>query len=235
MTLTTLNKDIQLVTDNHGKYDFQFVKNDLKVADGLESYRNAVIIAILTGYQELNKTNNPTYADFGDKAYQTIKRNKSKDVIFELESYITEVVTNMRRTNSVEEVQITDSEEGYNILVKAISITDEQVVVTTTLTDSISKLNTVLYAKTDLAYCNKNIPLIVDISLKNYEDNSILKDIVYIYINNQYIKTLNLTGETTQFKYTPTSSNEDNVLKIVYKGNPNYNSSEYIIHFISET
>lgn len=235
MSLTTLNKDIKLVKNQYDTYDYSFIKNDLEAVDGLESYRTGIMIAILTGYQELNKTGNPTYTDFGNKSYTTLKRNQSRDVEFELESYITETVGKMRRTKSVNSVTVVSNENnGYNVTVNATSITDDDVVVVTSVNDSISKLNTVLYAKTGLAYCNTNIPLKVDITLQTYEDNTLLKDIVYIYVNNIYIQTLNIKETGTTFKYTPLQSKEDNILKIVYNGNDNYNSSEYILHFISE-
>lgn len=231
--LHTLNKDIKLIKNQYGKYDFEFKKNDLNIVSGIESYKTGILIAVSTGYQELLKTGNSTYADFGNKSFTTLKRNKSREIEFELESYLTEVISKMRRTKNVNEITVTSNNNGYDVFINTTTITDEDVIVETNINDNISKTNTILYAKTELAYCNKNIPLIVDITLQNLENKTLLNDIVYIYINDLYVKTLNLQGDTI-FKYTPSLANEDNVLKIVYKGNEHYNSSEYIIHFISE-
>lgn len=231
---TTLNKDILLIPSKYGKYDLSFNKIDIDVVSGLDSYYNAVKMAILTGFNELTKTGNMTYVDFGCKAHDSIKKNKTNNMEYEIETYVAQTVSDMRRTQSVESVEVTEKMNGYDVTIHAISIDDTEVEMTVELSNKETKTNTALYAKTELAYCNQNIPLRVDISLKNYENNTSINDIVYIYVNDVYVQTFTLKDSVSTFKYIPNRVNHDNSMKILYKGNENYNASEATIHFISE-
>lgn len=121
----TLNEDVQLTSNEYGEWDIKMRDKDYVNVTGITSLRNACIIAILTRYGELNDI--PTYNGFGDKAYQVIKDNQNRLTEFKIETFIREVLENMRRIRTVNEIIIT--KEAYHYLVEftVTSINDELV------------------------------------------------------------------------------------------------------------
>ena len=94
--------------------DFDFQNDDWYNVTGFESLFNACVIAVMTRFQELNFMS--LYEDFGCRIHELIKANKSKNQLYYMEVFLTEVLGNMRRVKKVNWVQITDNpdREYYN-------------------------------------------------------------------------------------------------------------------------
>ena len=119
----TLNEDVQLQPNEFNKWDIQMENGDYVNVTGKESLRNAIIIAILTRFKELD---NPLYNDFGCRAHELIKANKSEMVRYKLEVFIEEVLENMRRINEINFIEIIDDDsDSYKVNFGVTSINDE--------------------------------------------------------------------------------------------------------------
>lgn len=121
----TLNEDVELIPVDKGEfYDINFENGDYVNVTGKDSLRNAIIIAILTRFTELNKI--PLYQNFGCRVHELIKDNKSDMVEYEMKLFIQETLENMRRIQEVNELELTNSsKEGYKVYFKVTSINDE--------------------------------------------------------------------------------------------------------------
>lgn len=115
-----LNEDVKLKSDEYGRWDidFNYGNDDWYNVNGFESVFNACVIAIMTRFDELEFME--LYDDFGCRVHELIKANKSKNVRYDMELFITEVLSNMRRIKSVNWVEVTDSydDKKYNYLIR---------------------------------------------------------------------------------------------------------------------
>lgn len=111
-----LNEDVKLKSDEYGRWDidFDFENDDWYNVNGFDSVFNACVIIIMTRFQELNFMS--LYEDFGCRVHELIKANKSKNVVYNMEIFITEVLESMRRIKKVNWVVIEDNpdKEYYN-------------------------------------------------------------------------------------------------------------------------
>ncbi|WP_296882108.1 hypothetical protein [uncultured Methanobrevibacter sp.] len=126
--LKTLNEDVQVLpvspTANH--WDIQMENDDYVNLTGKESLRNAICIAIMTRFNELDSI--PLYEEFGCRAHQLIKANKSEMVKYEIELYISEVLENMRRIQEVNSLKVSDSDTcSYLVEFNVTSVNDETI------------------------------------------------------------------------------------------------------------
>jgi len=126
--LKTLNEDVQVLpvssTANH--WDIQMKNGDYVNLTGKDSLRNAICIAIMTRFQELDSI--PLYAEFGCRAHQLIKANKSEMVRYEIELYVSEVLENMRRIQEVNSLKVSDSDvQSYLVEFNVTSVNDETI------------------------------------------------------------------------------------------------------------
>lgn len=122
----TLNEDVQLVSDEYGKYDLDFDNGDYINVTGTNSLHNACVIAILTRYNELKRI--PHYTGFGCRVHDLIKGNKTKLQRFKLETSINETLTNMRRIKTVNDITIVDEDtDSYFVEFDVTSINDETI------------------------------------------------------------------------------------------------------------
>ena len=120
----TLNEDVQLKPNEYNKWDIQIENGDYVNITGLKSLHNAICIAIMTRFQELN--NNPLYADFGCRVHGLVKANKSEMLRYKLEVFIEEILENMRRIHEVNSIEIIDTEaHSYQVNFTVTSIDDE--------------------------------------------------------------------------------------------------------------
>ena len=108
----TLNEDVQVkpVSPTAQHWDIQMENGDYVNVDGLESLRNAICIAIMTRFNELDFVG--LYDGFGCRVHELIKANKSEMVKYKIELFTTDVLENMRRIDSVNYVKVT--EDDYN-------------------------------------------------------------------------------------------------------------------------
>lgn len=114
-----LNEDVKLKPDEYGRWDidFDYAHDDWYNVTGFESVFNACVIAIMTRFDELEFMD--LYDDFGCRVHELIKANKSRNVEYDIEVFVTDVLKNMRRIKSVNWVEIVDSpnEEYYNYMI----------------------------------------------------------------------------------------------------------------------
>lgn len=110
-----LNEDVKLKSDECGRWDvdFDFGNDDWINVTGFESVFNACVIAVMTRFEELEFME--LYEGFGCRVHELIKANKSKNVIYYIELFITDVLQSMRRVRKVNWVVVTDNpnNDGY--------------------------------------------------------------------------------------------------------------------------
>ena len=121
----TLNEDVKLVGNEYGKYDLDMDNGDYINVIGLDSLKNACIIAILTRFRELK--NNPTYSEFGCRAHELIKDNQRKLTRYKIETYINDVLTKMRRIRTINYITVTQRDPDYYVEFSVTSINDETI------------------------------------------------------------------------------------------------------------
>jgi len=110
-----LNEDVKLKSNEYGEWDLVFDGDEDWVnVNGVESMRNACIIAILTRFEELNFM--PLYEGFGCRIHELIKANKRKSLLYKIQIFITDTLNAMRRVKKVNWVNVEDNiynEEYY--------------------------------------------------------------------------------------------------------------------------
>ena len=91
---------------------------------GKSSLYNAIIIAIMTRFNELEDI--PLYEDFGCRVHEVMKDHKSEKVFYNIEIFIANVLKEMRRIHEVNELIVTDkNNENYSVYFNVTSISDE--------------------------------------------------------------------------------------------------------------
>ena len=123
----TLHCDVEILPDTwNNKWDLQFSDGDFKIVTGKDSLRNAINLAIMTRYNELN---NELYSGFGCKIHELVKANKSVVVQKKIQYYCENVLNEMRRVKRVNEVIVTDNKDNntvkYGVFFNITSINDE--------------------------------------------------------------------------------------------------------------
>ena len=120
----TLNEDVQLIPNEYGKYDLNFKDEDYVNVTGGSSLYNAIVIAIMTRFKELNDI--PLYEDFGCRVHELMKDRKSDMVRYQVEVFVTNVLEEIRRIDKVNEINVTDGEDClYRVYFNVTSINDE--------------------------------------------------------------------------------------------------------------
>ena len=121
----TLNEDVELISNQYGRYDLNMRDKDYVNVTGLNSLQNACVIAILTRYNEL-KT--PLYEGFGCRVHELIKGNKTRLQDFKIETYLTETLDHMRRVKNVNWINVTEkTNNSYEVSFSITSLNDELV------------------------------------------------------------------------------------------------------------
>ncbi len=122
----TLNEDVKLVPVGKGEYyDIQFNNEDYVNVSGKDSLSNAIIIAILTRFNELSDMK--LYKGFGCKIHDLIKANPTEMVEYELVLFVREVLENMRRIKEITSINLSNQNSRYKISFKVIAINDDLV------------------------------------------------------------------------------------------------------------
>ncbi|WP_305555262.1 DUF2634 domain-containing protein [Methanobrevibacter sp. V74] len=119
----TLNEDVKLKSNKHSKYDIQMSNGDYVNVTGQESLKNAIIIAIMTRYNELNDI--PIYDNFGCRVHELIKVRQTGMTRYKMELFITDVLENMRRIKEINNIEINDESHSYFVKYSVTSIDDE--------------------------------------------------------------------------------------------------------------
>lgn len=122
----TLNMDVKLkrTSDIGNHWDIQMENGNYVNVTGKESLHNAICIAIMTRWNELSYID--LYDGFGCRVHELVKANKSELVRYKIELWITDVLDNMRRIRSVNEVTVKDSDTTeYQVDFNVTNINDE--------------------------------------------------------------------------------------------------------------
>lgn len=116
-----LHKDMQLIGDQYGVYDIQFNTNtdDLEIVEDLESLKNAIIITVLTRFNEIPVW---LYDDYGCRVHELIKANMTSLTVHKIKSYITQSLNKMHRVKTVDDIQIKSHDKKYYIELYVTSI-----------------------------------------------------------------------------------------------------------------
>lgn len=128
--MATLNRDVELVKLENGAWDIKFESGDISLVKGHKSLHNGIIIALLMGYNELKKKGNLIYEDKGNKAYEVLKENKTEMTAYKIECYFIEVLEDIRRIKSIDNLEVMDSERNnfaYYVFFKVIAHDDTTV------------------------------------------------------------------------------------------------------------
>lgn len=121
----TLNEDIQLKPNNYHKFDIQMENGDYVNVTGQESLKNAIIIAIMTRYNELSYMS--LYENFGCRVHELIKIRQTDMTRYKMELFIIDVLENMRRIKKINNIEIKEESHSYSVKFSVTSINDEQI------------------------------------------------------------------------------------------------------------
>ena len=120
----TLNEDVLIQPNEYNQWDLVFEDKDYVNVTGVESLRNAICIAIMTRYKELQ--HNQLYSDFGCRIHELIKANKSSMVKYKIQLFVEDILNKMRRVEMINWVEVNESENfKYTICFNVTSINDE--------------------------------------------------------------------------------------------------------------
>lgn len=229
MDYTNLNLDVELTPKPYGLYDLNYVAGDIVQTKGLNSLRNAIIIKIMTAFQELYNTGNITYQDFGNHVWSQIKANHTESTHYKIEQYTLQALKEIRRIKSVDELKVIEDEnyDGYNVKYTVTALNDEQLTDNILLTELKDGLKTfmdfsVVYSPTTSEH---NHCYDFNIRLVDEFNNPLTGEICYIYINNHYYRVTpqtNFNGETT-IRY-PKLLYENDKVTAIFKGDNIYNT-----------
>lgn len=252
----TLNNDIGMIQRTNNGWDLWFDNGDLVKAEDFHSLQVGIIIACLTSWNYMNRYGNPTYEVFGNRAYQLLKANKSSMVQYKIEQFFLECLKRMRRVYDV--VSLTVSEVPYDpykyrVEFEVISINNQLVDGSFTITTDASKSTSYIDYNVYMPYASDENDLVIDLWLKNEYGGGLEGEILYMYLqkgegNYEFQGIVGKTDENGYLRvtYTPTESNENNVVYFDFHGNTTYNPStskrtsfktelfEYFIEFTND-
>lgn len=120
----TLNEDVKLEIVGKGKhFDISFENGDYVNVNGKESLYNAIVIAIMTRFNELSDI--PLYDGFGCRVHELVKARFTEMNEYKMKLFITETLENMRRVKEVDYVELVEKEDIYKISFRVSGINDE--------------------------------------------------------------------------------------------------------------
>ena len=125
----TLNEDVQLqpVSSKSKHWDIQMQDGDYVNVTGKDSLHNAICIAIMTRFNELDYI--PLYDEFGCRIHELIKANKSEMVRYKIELFIIDVLKQMRRIKEVNWIEVQDNEKSkYYVRFSVTSIINDTII-----------------------------------------------------------------------------------------------------------
>ena len=227
MTENTLHNDINLIERDCGRWDYEFQYGDIVLATGKQSLRNGLIIACLTSWNYLNRKGNTLYETFGNKAYQELNKKKCTIRQYMIQQYFTEVLNNIRRVNRIISLEVKDSKTDpneYDVYFTVEAINDEIVTgnfpLTTDETLSTSTLN-ILPNNTSASSIK---PITYTITLLTEYGTPLTDEIIYVYVNDEYVGTTTSTDTDGKCTYTQycTSLLEWEKIRFTWKGNTLY-------------
>lgn len=231
----TLNNDIGMVQRTNNGWDLWFDSGDLVKAEDFHSLQVGIIIACLTSWNYMNRYGNPTYEVFGNKAYQLLKANKSSMVRYKIQQFFIECLKRMRRVYEIVTLEVTEDpydSHKYLVTFEVISISNQLVDGSFTISTDASKSTSYIEYNTYMPYASNENDLIIDLWLKNEYGGGLEGEVLYMYLKRgdgeyEFRGVVGRTDETGYLRvtYTPTESNENNVVYFDFHGNSTYNPS----------
>ena len=223
----TQNKDQLLFEKTNHLYDLAYsIGDEIQITEG-DSLKNAIIIKLLTGYQELYKTDNPTYMDFGNRAWELIKANKTSGNTFKMEQYSYEALNEMRRVKSVNEIKVTDNldNHGYNIFFNVTSLNDTDVTGDVFITSDSSKLTCYLSVDTIYNFTTEDAEnnYQVTFTLLDELGNPIVDKLIYMYVDDKYYRVCKTDEEGVGTIYYYDNVTDDTTVYGEFKGDSKFN------------
>lgn len=121
----TLNEDVEIkpISPTAQHWDIQMENGDYVNVAGLESLKNAIIIAIMTRFNEISDI--PLYDKFGCRIHDLVKSTFTEMVGYEMEVFIKETLEKIRRIKEVHNVEIIETGEFYKISFGVTAINEE--------------------------------------------------------------------------------------------------------------
>ena len=127
-TYETLHKDVLLEYKGNGIFDRKVVNGDFVRVTGIDSLYTAICFKIMTIFNELR--DNPTYANFGNKAHYLLKDNLNPVNLVAIRDYTEAALLEMRRVKEINSIVVdTDNFNEFKVKVtfSVTAISDEQV------------------------------------------------------------------------------------------------------------
>lgn len=222
--LITLHRDMDLQQKSNDKFDLNFQRGDIVIDQGLNSLSNGIIIACLTGWNELKRSKNTVYYDYGNHAYE-LKANKSNLVYYKVEQYFRKCLNNMRRVKTINNLVVTDIEYGYKVYFNVTSLNDEIVNGEFNFSSNYGKLKTNCNVSLPIPSTSPYTPLTFTVTLTDELGVAIPNQICYIYIDGKFVGATIETNDDGQvnYNYYPKYLNPSATLQVKFKGNNEYN------------
>lgn len=183
-TSRTLNKDINLIERENGYWDYEFQYGDIVISEDKQSLRNGLIIACLTSWNYLNRQGNPTYAEFGNKAYRELKKKKSTIVEYTIKQYFIEVLNRIRRVHRVVDLQVLNNNKdpnAYDVVFIVEATNDEIVKGSFNISTSPSLSPSYITVEQEGTSCSPNKPVYFTVHINTEYNEHIENELVYAY------------------------------------------------------
>lgn len=227
----TLHKDIGLIQRSNKGWDLWFEDGDTVKAEDFHSLQVGIILACLTSWNYLNRSGNPTYQTFGNRAYELLKTNKSSMVSYKIQQYFIECLKRMRRVYEIVYLEVSEiPTEPYSYLVEfeVISISNQLVNGKFTVDTNAMKSSSYIEYSLYMPYASPLNPLIIDLWLKNEYGGGLDGELVYMYIDDEFIGVKGVTDNQGYIRitYDPKKFSYDSKIRFEYRGNGEYNISE---------
>lgn len=227
----TLHKDIGMVQMSNGSWDLWFDNGDLVSATELHSLQVGIIIACLTSYNWMERYGNPTYTDFGNRAYTLLKANKSSMTRYKVEQFFLECLKRMRRVYDVLDLTVSEkADEPYKYFVEFSVISIDNSIVTGSFTideDNTSKSTSYIGFTYNQPYASPYNPLIVDLYLGNEYGGGISGATIFMTVeghDESIVAGVTDSNGHVQFSYVPKVLDATSKLVFIYGGSSDYNS-----------
>lgn len=239
----TLHNDIGMIQRSNNGWDLWFDNGDLVKAEDFHSLQVGIIIACLTSWNYMNRYGNPTYSVFGNRAYQLLKANKGGMVEYKIQQFFMECLKRMRRVYDVVNLKVKEvpyAPYTYFVEFKVISINNELVDGTFTISTDTGKSSSYIDYATYMPYASNENDLIIDLYLKNEYGGGLEGEVLYMYLKrgDGNYESRGVVGQTDENGYLRVTYNpwndedEDtrhsddvNIIYFDYHGNTTYNPS----------
>lgn len=240
----TLHNDIGMIQRSNNGWDLWFDNGDLVKAEDFHSLQVGIIIACLTSWNYMNRYGNPTYSVFGNRAYQLLKANKGSMVEYKIQQFFMECLKRMRRVYDVVNLKVKEvpyAPYTYFVEFKVISINNELVDGTFTISTDTGKSSSYIDYATYMAYASNENDLIIDLYLKNEYGGGLEGEVLYMYLKRgdgdyEFRGVVGQTDENGYLRvtYNPWDDEDEdtrhdgddvNIIYFDYHGNTTYNPS----------